>query len=70
MAVEHATRGTLPPQRVNTDYNADKVNAILPAVPAYCIACHDLRRVRQPTSQWGEIADSRKPSLEGLLQSC
>jgi hypothetical protein len=66
MAAEHATTGTLPPQRENADYNADKVNAILPTVLA---ACHDLLRVLHPASQWGEIADSRKPTPEGFVQS-
>jgi hypothetical protein len=51
----------------NTDYNADKVNAILPAVLAYCMALPLLCTTCQPL---GKATDSRKPSPVGVLQSC
>jgi len=68
MAVEHATTGTELPQRENTDYNTDKVNAILPAVLAYCTVLpqHSL----QPASHWAKLLIGGRHLLRGVLQSC
>jgi hypothetical protein len=66
MAMEHARTGTLPPQRENADYNADKLNAILPALMAHRVihtACKPL------DLKLGGTADRGEASPEGVLQS-